>query len=66
MRVGVGVSVLLVCDFDCWKSRIKLPCRILLSVRRIGPVQYGFLLGFPRPVRDRPFGMRVESCRSIL
>ena len=41
MRVGVGVSVLLVCDFDCWKSRIKLLCRNLLSVRRIiGPVQH--------------------------
>ena len=44
----MGVSVLLVSDFDCWKSRIKLLCRILLSVRRItGPVQhftFSFLL----------------------
>ena len=41
MPVGVGVNVLLVCDFDCWKSLIKLLCRNLLSVRRIiGPVHY--------------------------
>ena len=44
----MGVSVLLVSDFDCWKSRIKLLCRILLSVRRVtGPIQhftFSFLL----------------------
>ena len=59
MRVGVGVSVLLVCDFDCWKSLIKLLCRNLLSVRRIiGPVQH--LNFFPKLRKKKRLKRRIS------